>query len=483
VGWRFAQHALLPESTWYSLLDQFLRYPTRDQQGPELATLFGRALEIMAERPHEKAWTALEGFLLQNVDHLSGWSTSWIREDAERKRIFRSDDGNYYLYDSQGTLIQIIGQTTFSETRLDFLSDSILRPYGLIRQILSVYSLFAISETFAGLPDTYPSSLRLLIGEPTFGMLSPSWHWMRYFKVRTVRWRPDDNHCDPEWLAMTLLARLTDTLDRDLWREHIEAYKERINQLEEDCQHQLDYVVDAHLQIGDQDEVYFEFEGRRFRWINGTPESSPIISVGYKHMNDHREEDEALNRLMSVLVWEHRMPIVKKSGVGGRRRPLPLTWGPRMSGGLKVDPNYLFRDHHIPASEKEWLALALYKEGVNSASVFYRYLSFWKILEVAIAEKGERWDWINSAASTLALERARVQEILTSSPDIAEYLDYSGRCAIAHVFKPPIIDPDDYDDNLRITKDVRVVEELARMAVATVLRKAKSDAANSKQQG
>ena len=77
--------------------------------------------------------------------------------------------------------------------------------------------------------------------------------------------------------------------------------------------------------------------------------------------------------------------------------------------------------------------------------------------------------WINAKAPQLGLHRERIQEVLKSNPDVAEYLDYSGRCAIAHVFRNPIINPDGLTDYIRISQDVRVVEDLARAAIEEFL--------------
>jgi hypothetical protein len=101
--------------------------------------------------------------------------------------------------------------------------------------------------------------------------------------------------------------------------------------------------------------------------------------------------------------------------------------------------------------------------------VFYRFLNFWKIIELALKDKNPRWAWINAKTSQLGLHRERIQEIVRSNPNVAEYLDYSGRCAIAHVFRDPIINPDDHDDYIRISEDVRVVEDLARAAIEELL--------------
>ena len=97
-------------------------------------------------------------------------------------------------------------------------------------------------------------------------------------------------------------------------------------------------------------------------------------------------------------------------------------------------------------------------------------MNFWKIVETAIKDKNTRWAWINAKALQLGLHRERIEEIGKKNANIAEYLDYSGRCAIAHVFRDPIVNPDDYDDYIRISQDVRVVQDLARAAVEEFLR-------------
>jgi hypothetical protein len=139
-----------------------------------------------------------------------------------------------------------------------------------------------------------------------------------------------------------------------------------------------------------------------------------------------------------------------------------------MSFGVQIDPQYMFINT-VTYSDERWLALALFKEGVNSRSVFYQFLNFWKVVETAIKDKKNRWEWINLKVPELQLHRERIQEIVQENTNIAEYLDYSCRCAIAHGFHEPIVNPDDYDDYVRISQDVRVVQDLARAAVEEFL--------------
>jgi hypothetical protein len=458
------QRTVLPESTWYALLKDYLTFYAHEFSDSEpLDRMLIECLGIMVRRPHEEAWNALQDFLLKAIDDLSGWNRSWLKRDAERRGVFRADDGNYYYHELDGILVQIVGKKTLPETHLDFITDAVMRGFGPIRKILNVFDLFCVSEDFANNPANYPKSVRLLISEPEFGMLTPRWHRNQFHQVRTVSWRPRDILCDPEWLAEQLLARLTDNLDHDPWTKHIEKYKDRESKLDADCPFQMDYILDSTLIIGDDEETYFPFEGRTFRWINGTPESRAVLSVGCKDLNDP-DTYGCVNRLLSWLVWSHHAPIRKGSGIAGRKRTLPLTWAPRMSGGIKIGTDYLFAAYRAEAAARCSLALALYREGKNAESIFYEYLSYWKILEVTFPKKDDRWDWINRNVAHTS-EAQRVAEIAASNPSIAEYLDYSGRCAIAHVFHKPVIDPDDREDNIRISKDVRLVEQIARMAI------------------
>ena len=456
---------VLPEGWWYHFLSVYLNYFRNNFAEPEaMENSALEALKLMVKTPPEAAWQDLVAYIIANIDNLSGWTKSWIKQSAEERNVLKGEDGNYYYRDHDGILIQIIGAKTTVETHLDFVADQIIRNFGCLRQIFNVFSAFAIAWEFKRDSSLFPRSMKAMLVEPDFQSTAHTWRLMQFERTRSIRWRPLSNFCDPDWLAGDLLARITDTLDRNLWQERVERQKEQPNCLDQDCPWQLDYVLDSTVGIGKDEEIYFQFEGKTFRWINGTPEAKATISVGVKNLNDHRTEDELLNRLLSLLVWEHRHPIVKEGGVGGARRPVPLTWGPRMSFGLQIDPQYLFRGAG-KYSEERWLALALFKEGVNSSSVFYRFLNFWKILELAMKDKKPRWDWINAKVSKLEQHRDRIEEIVKTSTDVAEYLDYSGRCAIAHVFRDPIVNPDDYNDYMRISQDVRVVQDLARAAV------------------
>jgi hypothetical protein len=201
------------------------------RQGDDTPSLAERLdmLRCMIQRPPESGWTVLRKYVLKNVDTLSGWAASHVRVFSERDQIFRGDDGLYYRHAEDGTLHQVIGAKTLRETRLDFISDQLLRNYGNLRQPLELFSWFAISYDFEENADAYPKSMKASLGEPKWGRLRHDWLLQHWDQTRTVRWRPNSNFCDPDWLAADLLGYLTDTLKIDGWKNRNQAKPAKSN--------------------------------------------------------------------------------------------------------------------------------------------------------------------------------------------------------------------------------------------------------------
>ena len=54
----------------------------------------------------------------------------------------------------------------------------------------------------------------------------------------------------------------------------------------------------------------------------------------------------------------------------------------------------------------------------------------------------------------------RIKLIEKSQGDPADYLYKSGRCAVAHAFADPIVDPDDVSDLHRLSEDLWLMQNL-----------------------
>ena len=169
--------AILPETWWNQFFLNYVGYFGNNFSKPqELEEHAATVLEIIAASSSEEAWKKLVEFIIQEIDTLSGWTKSWTRELAERHNVFWGDDGNYYCRDLDGTLIHVMGEKALPETHLDFVSDHVLRGWGCIRQILNVFSTFAISDDYSKEPTGFPQSMKAVVNQ-THHDTSHRWLW------------------------------------------------------------------------------------------------------------------------------------------------------------------------------------------------------------------------------------------------------------------------------------------------------------------
>ena len=59
----------------------------------------------------------------------------------------------------------------------------------------------------------------------------------------------------------------------------------------------------------------------------------------------------------------------------------------------------------------------------------------------------------------------RIKEIENKEGDAAVYLYKSGRCAVAHAFTDPIVDPDDVTDLYRLSEDLWLMRNLTNYLI------------------
>ena len=464
------QYRVLPDSTWYAVLNNFLHYHARgaSNQRKSIDSCV-RALQIMIKRPCEDAWRELRDYLIEGIDELSGWNSSFDRRIAEEQQVFQGEDGNYYYRDADGEPVQIVGAETTQETRLDFILSQLLVRTGFLRQFLGLFSLFAVADDFERNRAHYHTLIKAVLPESERGPIECDWTFMHFGHSRSYLWRPHSNLCDPQWLAGDIFGSLTDVLERDFWHRSVTPSTLDRTWLEDGLRFQIDYVLDTTLKIGTDPYAYVTFEGKVMRWINGTAEAEATISIGVANLHDHKAEDDQLNRFLSLLVWQHGGRARIKEGVGGARTAHSKVYSPRMSVGLRVDPGYLQRGTKLALTTDQKLALGLYREAQNSSSTFYEFLSYYKILELAVPNKGNisRGEWLNTVAIP-NLEHlphlGRLKEILAVHSDLEQYLRDVKVNGIKHAIKRTV-DPDNPLDQISTTKDNHLMQEIAKLVM------------------
>jgi hypothetical protein len=197
--------------------------------------------------------------------------------------------------------------------------------------------------------------------------------------------------------------------------------------------------------------------------------SPPGITIA---CNGSAEADEAVGkiyRFTSVLSW-FEGGFVDVSG---------YTWGshPTLYGGRSVYSSMgiagakSFNCNHMPIIEDDNVrkALAFWREGKRLDEVHdsYAFLSFYKVIESQFADGKKKADWITANIETLTDRAAkRVAELRADGVDVSRHLFDSGRCAVAHAsLEGEIVDPDIPADRKRMSADLVIMEELARIYI------------------
>lgn len=202
--------------------------------------------------------------------------------------------------------------------------------------------------------------------------------------------------------------------------------------------------------------------------------SPPCITIA---CNGEQDVDAALGkiyRFTSILSW-FKSGYVDVSGyVWGSD---PILYGSRtVYSTMGIAGAKSFSCNHMPVIEDENVrkALAFWREGRRLDEVHdsYAFLSFYKVIESQFHDGRARGNWITSHIDQLTDRAAkRVAELRTAGVDVSDHLFGSGRCAVAHAsFEGEIVDPDVPADRKRLSADLVIMEELARIYIRDELK-------------
>lgn len=208
---------------------------------------------------------------------------------------------------------------------------------------------------------------------------------------------------------------------------------------------------------------------------DGKPSPPGItIACGGDGSGDADAAISRIYRFTSVLSWFE----------GGYVDVVGYTWGshPTLYGTRSVYSSMgiagaqSFNCNHMPIVEDERIrkALAFWREGKRLDEVHdsYAFLSFYKVIESQFRDGKHRGAWIASNIDKLTDRAAkRVAELRTAGIDVSTHLYESGRCAVAHAsLDGDIVDPDIPADRKRLSADLIIIEELARIYIRDELK-------------
>lgn len=191
----------------------------------------------------------------------------------------------------------------------------------------------------------------------------------------------------------------------------------------------------------------------------------PAVAMKIPKGKGRLECEKLVMRFVSNLSWvEDRGFIVE--GLGGGSLPAPM--GRDKERGFSICEEFDLSYFPEPASDRALLALALMREGRGLNHPAYAFLSFFRVFEVAFPDGKAREKWLS--ANVGSVRGHRVPEALAELKakgvsDIGAHLYESGRCAIAHANRKPIVDPDDPSDMRRMQSELPIMRALAQKAI------------------
>lgn len=206
------------------------------------------------------------------------------------------------------------------------------------------------------------------------------------------------------------------------------------------------------------EQTVVHYEGLQLLLMPETKDEFPAVACYYEPPLERDSIHVVIRRFLSALSWSRQSGIQE---VAASEHQDYIPYGKLKLGAIDTR----FRDDHLPApaSQQARLALALYREALMAGSISYKFLCLFKILNIKHDTRLKQAGWINAALSQIQDETAekRLQEIRANQDDVGIYLYESGRCAVAHSFSSPLINPDELEDTRRLWADLPIIRCLA----------------------
>jgi len=170
-----------------------------------------------------------------------------------------------------------------------------------------------------------------------------------------------------------------------------------------------------------------------------------------------------VNRFLSVISWADKQSLQNNYGVSGSTVPCAVR---EKRLGRSINCYFLIRWNPL-LDPKQQLAVALYREAMSVNSIPYQILGFFKIINILYKDGPAQKAWIKATLSKLkeSYLQDRLTALSNAHSDVAAYLYQSCRCAVAHAFSDPLIDPDDLTHLHRLSADREVVQALAEYLI------------------
>lgn len=221
-----------------------------------------------------------------------------------------------------------------------------------------------------------------------------------------------------------------------------------------------------------RDYLKTEYGGLTLHIKPGHRDAVNLVSVFLEEPSKDGDARLTVNRFLSAMAWKEEQEFVTLGSIGSgatiadKDKPR-FNYSEGRVLRYRVISRFDFEHLQDPPDQKQKLALALFREGLNSNMPFYRLLSFFKIVNIGFGKGREQVDWINANLGKVRnmWGQERLQELSGSVADVGDYLWVQGRNAIAHAYDQPIKDPDVPVDVLTANRDSELMQVLAKIFI------------------
>jgi hypothetical protein len=212
-------------------------------------------------------------------------------------------------------------------------------------------------------------------------------------------------------------------------------------------------------------EYLARYDGFEFHILPETNNAPPAIALEIVPPVTNENARAAIRRFLSAYAWVEKHSARDDFGViSGNRGGLGK---PANRPPVPIVPHFYLDYMPSTANPKARLCLALYREALCLNNPAYKFLAFFKIINVLHEKGAAQKKWITATLLNLTdhQAQARLAELMKAQPNIAHYLYESGRCAVAHAYNQPIADPDEPEDTERLYADLPVIQALAECLI------------------
>lgn len=469
------------ESTWdAAVLEIFTQYERYDgnpiNEDTKQALLGLLDILIEGEGIVKIDWNKIRKYLVDNIQVIAPMPDRSFLHDGEE--VSRDKDGIYYYIDKELGRVEVHGLKTPPEEMLEYYTNETQQRYGQLSHILRFIALFDIAYEYENNKEDFPEKLSCTMYDNNGQTSYLHWQWQMPtpFDFVPMQWYPRSPFSNPDWLGSDLVMHLKfpnanpnepivstkpTNKDLELFGKAFNGYK-----------WQVEIPITSNVLIGDGQEEYFEFFDRTVRWVNGNAFIQSMLIVPAND-DDGADGIEVARKFLSVMDLGHDVKLSEQLISQQQPRYLPWFRQTRLGVFEKIDERFVLpSDDYKKYSKKKWIALAFIREAVSSNSIYYSFLNFFKVVELANTGKdtSKAQAWINANVERVCKEKNLdwYQKVVVDGGESnpGHYLSKTERTAIAHAeYKyggAKTHSPDNPKDWKRTQEDLVVMRALAR---------------------